>query len=48
MWKLSNNMLPDRITLLFSKCNKDISGHENDFVLPATLNLKEGLYHLMV
>ena len=28
-------MLPDSITLLFSKCNKDISGHENDSVLPA-------------
>ena len=35
MWKLSNSMLPDSINLLFSKCNKDISGHENDYVLPA-------------
>ena len=32
MWKLSDSMLPDSINLLFSKCNKDISGHENDYV----------------
>ena len=31
-------MLPDSITSLFSKYNKVISGHENDFVLPVINN----------
>ena len=49
MWNLSNGMLPISITSLFKKSDKIISGHENDFVLPAiNTEAERGLFPLMV